>query len=62
VKNSAELKQQLKDTQGTLRELQQRLKPLSTDLNKLHDGAQRALASLQHALQVSESSPDKEAA
>jgi uncharacterized protein YlxW (UPF0749 family) len=61
-KSSAEVKQQLKDTQGTLRELQQRLRPLSTDLNKLHDGAQRALASLQHALRVSEPSPDKKAA
>lgn len=60
-KNSA-LKQQLKDTEGTLRELQQRLRPLSTDLNKLHDGARRALASLQHALAMSDPSPDKEAA
>jgi uncharacterized protein YlxW (UPF0749 family) len=61
-KNSAEVKQQLKDTQGTLRELQQRLRPLSTDLNKLHDGAKKALASLQHALRVSEPSPDKKTA
>jgi hypothetical protein len=55
-KQSADLKQQLKNTEGTLRELQQRLRPLSTDLNKLHDGAQRALASLQHVLRVSEPS------
>jgi uncharacterized protein YlxW (UPF0749 family) len=61
-KSSAEVKQQLKDTQGTLRELQQRLRPLSTDLNKLHDGAKKALASLQHALRVSEPSPDKKTA
>jgi flagellar motility protein MotE (MotC chaperone) len=60
--NSAEVKEQLKATQATLRELQQRLRPLGTDLSKVHDGAQRALATLQHVLRVSEPSSDTEAA